>query len=226
MLAVTSIKLTLLVLLIVPVVIVPILFYGRRVRRQSRDSQDAIAAFGAYAEETINAIRTVQAFTHEAIDCARFGTRVEKAFTVARRRIAVRAVLTGLVILLAFGAITLVLWIGGRDVLAGRISAGDLSAFVFYAVIVAMAVGTLSEVWGDIQRAAGAAAAITELLDSGADIKTPPARVALPDPPRGVVTFEDVGFCYPASPGRSALRGFTIAKAGRDGGARRRLGSW
>jgi ATP-binding cassette subfamily B protein len=120
-------------------------------------------------------------------------------------------VLTGLVILLAFGAITLVLWIGGRDVLAGRISAGDLSAFVFYAVIVAMAVGTLSEVWGDIQRAAGAAAAITELLDSGADIKTPPAPVALPDPPRGVVTFEDVGFCYPASPGRSALRGFTIA---------------
>jgi ATP-binding cassette subfamily B protein len=211
MLAVTSIKLTLLVLLIVPVVIVPILFYGRRVRRLSRDSQDAIAAFGAYAEETINAIRTVQAFTHEAIDCARFGTRVETAFTVARRRIAVRAVLTGLVILLAFGAITLVLWIGGRDVLAGRISAGDLSAFVFYAVIVAMAVGTLSEVWGDIQRAAGAAAAITELLDSGADIKTPPARVALPDPPRGVVTFEDVGFCYPASPGRSALRGFTIA---------------
>jgi ATP-binding cassette subfamily B protein len=146
MLAVTSIKLTLLVLLIVPVVIVPILFYGRRVRRLSRDSQDAIAAFGAYAEETINAIRTVQAFTHEAIDCARFGTRVETAFTVARRRIAVRAVLTGLVILLAFGAITLVLWIGGRDVLAGRISAGDLSAFVFYAVIVAMAVGTLSEV--------------------------------------------------------------------------------
>jgi ATP-binding cassette subfamily B protein len=123
----------------------------------------------------------------------------------------VRAVLTGLVILLAFGAIALVLWIGGRDVLAGRISAGDLSAFVFYAVIVAMAVGTLSEVWGDIQRAAGAAAAITELLDSGADIKTPPAPVALPDPPRGVVTFEDVGFCYPASPGRSALRGFTIA---------------
>src|SRR3984893_8650512 len=113
MLAVTSIKLTLLVLLIVPVVIVPILFYGRRVRRQSRDSQDAIAAFGAYAEETINAIRTVQAFTHEAIDCARFGTRVETAFTVARRRIAVRAVRTGLVILLAFGAIS---WFSGSVV--------------------------------------------------------------------------------------------------------------
>jgi len=113
MLAVTSVKLTLLVLLIVPVVIVPILFYGRRVRRLSRDSQDTIAAFGAYAEETINAIRTVQAFTHEATDRARFGTLVETAFAVARRRIAVRAVLTGLVILLAFGAIALVLWIGG-----------------------------------------------------------------------------------------------------------------
>src|SRR5208282_235194 len=189
MLAVTSIKLTLLVLLIVPVVIVPILFYGRRVRRLSRDSQDAIAAFGAYAEETINAIRTVQAFTHEAVDRARFGTRVETAFAVARWRIAI------------------------RDVLAGRISAGDLSAFVFYAVVVAMAVGTLSEVWGDVQRASGAAAAITELLDTVADIKAPPAPVVLPDPPRGIVTFEDVGFCYPASPGRSALQGFTIAVA-------------
>ena len=181
MLAVTSIKLTLLVLFIVPVVIVPILFYGRLVRRLSRDSQETIAAFGAYAEETINAIRTVQAFTHEAMDRARFGTRVETAFAVARRRIAVRAVLTGLVILLAFGAIALVLWIGGRDVLAGRISAGDLSAFVFYAVVVAMAVGTLSEVWGDVQRASGAAAAITELLDSVPDIKAPLAPVALPE---------------------------------------------
>jgi len=211
MLAVTSIKLTLLVLLIVPVVIVPILFYGRRVRRLSRDSQDAIAAFGAYAEETINAIRTVQAFTHEAMDRARFGTRVETAFAVARQRIAVRSVLTGIVILLAFGSIALVLWIGGRDVLAGRISAGDLSAFVFYAVVVAMAVGTLSEVWGDVQRAAGAAAAIAELLDSVADIKAPSAPMVLPDPAHGTVTFEDVGFCYPASAGRSALQGFTIA---------------
>jgi ATP-binding cassette subfamily B protein len=213
MLAVTSVKLTLLVLLIVPVVIVPILFYGRRVRRLSRDSQDTIAAFGAYAEETINAIRTVQAFTHEATDRARFGTLVETAFAVARRRIAVRAVLTGLVILLAFGAIALVLWIGGRDVLAGRISAGDLSAFVFYAVVVAMAVGTLSEVWGDVQRASGAAAAVTELLGSVADIRAPRAPVALPDPPLGVITFEDVSFCYPASPGRSALEGFTITVA-------------
>jgi ATP-binding cassette subfamily B protein len=129
-----------------------------------------------------------------------------------------RAVLAliGVVILLAGSAFCrfyLVSWIGGRDVLAGRISAGDLSAFVFYAVVVAMAVGTLSEVQGDVQRASGAAAAITELLDSVADIRAPRSPVALPDPALGVVTFEDVGFCYPASPGRSALEGFTITVA-------------
>jgi ABC-type transport system involved in cytochrome bd biosynthesis fused ATPase/permease subunit len=129
-----------------------------------------------------------------------------------------RAVLAliGVVILLAGSAFCrfyLVSWIGGPDVLAGRISAGDLSAFVFYAVVVAMAVGTLSEVWGDVQRASGAAAAITELLDSVADIRAPRSPVTLPDPALGVVTFEDVGFCYPASPGRSALEGFTITVA-------------
>jgi ATP-binding cassette subfamily B protein len=211
MLAVTSIKLTLLVLLIVPVVIVPLIFYGRRVRRLSRDSQDAIGAFAAYAEETINAIRTVQAFTHEATDRSRFGTHVETAFAVARRRIAMRAVLTGLVILLAFGGIALALWIGGRDVLAGRISAGDLSAFIFYAVVVAGAVGTLSEVWGDVQRAAGAAAAVAKLLGSEPDIKAPLAPVALPDPARGVVALENVCFRYPGSCDRSALREFSVA---------------
>jgi ATP-binding cassette subfamily B protein len=213
MLAVTSVKLTLVMLLIVPVVMVPLIFYGRRVRRLSRDSQDAIASFGAYAEETINAIRTVQAFTHEAMDRARFGTRVETAFAVARRRIAMRALLTGLVVLLAYGGIVLALWIGGRDVIAGQISSGDLLAFVFYAVVVAGAVGTLSEVWGDVQRAAGAATAITELLDGVVDIKAPPAPVALPDPPRGVVSFENVCFRYPGSCGRSALNDFAIGVA-------------
>jgi len=213
MLAVTSIELTLLVLIIVPVVMVPLIFYGRRVRRLSRDSQDAIASLGAYAEETINAIRTVQAFTHEGMDRARFGTRVETAFSVARRRIAVRAMLAGLIILLALGAITLTLWIGGRDVLAGRISAGDLSAFVFYAVVVAGAVGTLSDVWGDVQRAAGAVAGITDLLNSVADIQAPSAPVALPKPPRGVVSFENVCFRYPGSCTRPALQDFAIAVA-------------
>jgi ATP-binding cassette, subfamily B, bacterial len=210
MLFLTSAKLTSLVLLVVPLVVVPILVYGRRVRHLSRDSQDAIAALSAYAEEAINAVRTVQSFTHEAIDRARFGERAEAAFAVARRRIAMRAILTFLVILLAFGAIAIILWIGGRDVVAGRISAGDLSAFVFYAVVVAGAVGTLSEVWGDLQRAAGAAERIVELLDTEPEIVAPPHPARLPSPACGAVAFEDVVFRYPARPDRSALAGFSL----------------
>jgi ATP-binding cassette subfamily B protein len=210
MLVVTSAKLTGLVLLVVPIVVVPILVYGRRVRRLSRDSQDAIASLSAYAEEAINAVRTVQAFTHETIDRERFGARAEDAFTVARHRIAVRAALTGLVILLAFGAIAIILWIGGHDVMAGRISAGDLSAFVFYAVLVALGVGTLSEVWGDLQRAAGAAERIVELLDSEPGITAPAAPQMLARPVRGAVSFADIGFRYPAQPTRSALDGFSL----------------
>jgi ATP-binding cassette, subfamily B, bacterial len=212
MLFLTSAKLTSLVLLVVPLVVVPILVYGRRVRHLSRDSQDAIAALSAYAEEAINAVRTVQSFTHEAIDRARFGERAEAAFAVARRRVAMRAILTFLVILLAFGAIAIILWIGGRDVVAGRISAGDLSAFVFYAVVVAGAVGTLSEVWGDLQRAAGAAERIVELLDTEPEIVAPPHPARFPAP-RGAVVFEDVVFRYPARPDRSALAGFSLAVA-------------
>jgi ATP-binding cassette subfamily B protein len=211
MLVVTSAKLTSLVLLVVPIVVVPILVYGRRVRHLSRDSQDAIASLSAYAEEAINAVRTVQAFTHEALDRQRFAGRAETAFAVARRRILVRAVLTGLVILLVFGAIAIILWIGGHDVMAGRISAGDLSAFVFYAVIVAAGVGTLSEVWGDLQRAAGAAERIVELLDTSPGITAPAAPQPLAKPVRGAVGFVDIAFRYPAQPDRSALEGFSLA---------------
>jgi ATP-binding cassette subfamily B protein len=213
MLFLTSAKLTSLVLLIVPVVVVPILVYGRRVRHLSRDSQDAIAGLSAYAEEAINAVRTVQAFTHEAIDRARFGGHAEAAFAVARRRIAVRAVLTALVILLAFGAVAVILWIGGHDVMAGRISAGDLSAFVFYAIVVAAAAGTLSEVWGDLQRAAGGAERIVELLDTEPEIAAPAQPVGFPVPPRGEIAFDEVGFRYPARPDRSALDGFSLRVA-------------
>jgi ATP-binding cassette, subfamily B, bacterial len=209
MLAVTSVKLTSLVLLVVPMVVVPILVFGRRVRHLSRESQDAIAAISAYAEEAINAVRTVQAFTHESVDRERFGCEAEAAFGVARRRIAVRAALTGLVILLAFGAIAIILWIGGRDVMAGRITGGDLSAFVFYAVLVAAAVGTLSEVWGDLQRAAGAAERIIELLDAKSDIVAPAVAMPLPTP-RGEIAFDAVGFRYPARPDDAALDNFTL----------------
>jgi ATP-binding cassette subfamily B protein len=213
MMVATSAKLTSFVLLVVPFVVVPILVYGRRVRHLSRDSQDAIAALSAYAEEAINAVRTVQAFTHEAVDRERFGGRAETAFAVARHRITVRAMLTALVILLAFGAITFVLWIGGHDVIAGRITAGELSAFVFYAILVATGVGTLSEVWGDLQRAAGAAERIVELLDSTSGIGTPQNAQDFPTPPRGEIAFEDVSFQYPAQPDRSALDHFSLRVA-------------
>jgi ATP-binding cassette subfamily B protein len=209
MLAVTSAKLTSLVLLVVPIVVVPILVFGRRVRRLSRDSQDAIAGLSAYAEESINAVRTVQAFTHEAVDRERFGAEAEAAFAVARHRITVRAVLTGLVILLAFGAIAVILWIGGHDVMAGRITGGDLSAFVFYAILVAAAVGTLSEVWGDLQRAAGAAERIVELLDAASDVVAPALPTPLP-PPHGEIAFDAVSFRYPARPDDAALDGFAL----------------
>ena len=164
LLVVTSPRLTGMVFLIVPAVVLPLLIYGRRVRRLSRDSQDRVADLSAHADESLGAIRTVQAFGQEARDLGRFGALTESAFQTAVERIRARATLTALVILLAFGAVSLVLWIGGRDVLAGRISPGELSAFVFYAIVVAGSVGALSEVIGDLQRAAGA----TERLDGAA----------------------------------------------------------
>lgn len=211
MLAVTSLKLTGIVLAIVPVVVVPILTFGRRVRALSRRSQDSVADVGAYAEEMINAIRTVQAFTHEAVDRADFQARVAESFRVAVTRIRVRAFLNGVVILLAFGAVAVVLWVGGYDVVAGRMSGGQLSAFVFYAILVAFAVGTLSEVFGDLQRAAGATERLLELLAIEPDIAAPAHAVPLPMPPQGRVDFESVTFFYPARPDRPALADFSLA---------------
>jgi ATP-binding cassette subfamily B protein len=210
MLVVTSAKLAGLVLVVVPFVVVPILFFGRRVRSLSRRSQDRIADVGAYAEEMINAIRTVQAFTHEPIDRARFAGRVTESFDVAIARIRVRALLTAAVILLAFGAIALVLWVGGYDVIEGRMTGGELSAFLFYAVLTAFAVGTISEVYGDLQRAAGAAERLLELLATTPEITAPAHPVAFP-PPLGRVAFEQVSFHYPSRPDRPALDNFSLA---------------
>ena len=213
MLAVTSPKLTGLVALVVPIVIVPILVYGRQVRRLSRASQDRVADVGAYVEESLGNIRTVQAFVHEPVDRALFGGRVETAFATSVRRIRARAVLTAVVILLVFGAVGTILWIGGRDVLAGNLSAGQLSAFIFYAVIVAGSVGAISEVIGDLYRAAGATERLFELLATRPQI-TPPARPrALPQPVEGVVTLRDVRFQYPSRPDRSALDGLNLTVA-------------
>ncbi len=211
MLAVTSVKLTGIVLAVVPVVVVPIMTFGRRVRALSRRSQDRIADVGAYAEEMINAIRTVQAFTHEETDRADFLARVTESFDVAIARIRVRAFLTAVVILLAFGAVAFVLWIGGYDVVQGRMSGGQLSAFVFYAILVAFAVGTLSEVFGDLQRAAGATERLLELLAIEPDIAAPAHPRPLPVPPQGRVDFESVTFFYPSRPDRPSLHDFSLA---------------
>ncbi|MCH6577180.1 MAG: ATP-binding cassette domain-containing protein [Proteobacteria bacterium] len=210
MLAVTSAKLMAFVVLVVPLVVAPIVLIGRWVRRLSRTSQDRVADVGAHVEESLNAVRTIQAFCHEAIDRARFDERVEAAFTVAVRRVRVRAALTALVIVLVFGAVGTILWIGGHDVMAGSISAGELSAFVFYAVVVAGAAGAISEVVGELQRAAGASERLIDLLATKSDITAPARPVALPSPALGEVRFDDVTFHYPSRPDAPALVDFTL----------------
>jgi len=210
MLALTSAKLTLLVLLGVPLVVPPIILFGRRVRRLARASQDRIGDVGAYLDEALHEIRTVQAYGHESEDRRRFGSRVEDAFATARRRIRQRALLVAAVIVLVFGAVGVILWIGGHDVVAGRLSAGQLSAFVFYAVIVASSVGTLSEVVGDVQRAAGATERLFELLSVEPGIRAPAQPVPLPEPARGTVTLDGVTFHYPSRPDAAALDRLTL----------------
>src|SRR5581483_11726535 len=211
MLVITSPKLTALVVLGVPLVVVPILLYGRRVRRLSRASQDRIADVSAHVDESLHEIRTVQAYGHEDADRERFGERVEAAFATAVHRISQRALLIAIVMLLAFCAVAIILWIGGHDVLAGRLSAGDLSAFVFYAVLVAGAFGAVSEVIGDLQRAAGATERLMELLATEPTIRAPASPRPLPQPARGEVRFERVTFHYPSRPDAAALSDFSLA---------------
>ena len=213
MLAITSAKLTLLVLAGVPVVVVPIILFGRRVRRLARASQDRVGDVGAYVDEALHEVRTVQAYGHEPEDRRRFGVRVEAAFAAGVARIRQRALLVASVILLVFGAVGVILWIGGHDVVAGKLSAGQLSAFVFYAAIVAGAVGTISEVVGDLQRAAGATERLFELLAVAPAIRAPEHPVALPAPAQGTLAFDRVGFRYPSRPDAAALDDFTLQVA-------------
>ena len=213
MLVITSPKLAGLTIVIVPLVVLPIIVFGRRVRRLSRESQDRLADVGAFAEETLNAVRTVQAFTHEDIDRARYGGRVEAAFRTAIRRIAARASMTAVVILFVFGAVDAILWIGAKDVVGGGMTGGELAAFVFYAIIVAGSVGALSEVYGELQRAAGATERLMELMAVRAEIAAPADPVALPEPARGDISFDGVTFRYPARPETAALSGFDLAVA-------------
>jgi ATP-binding cassette subfamily B protein len=210
MMAVTSPKLTGFVFVVVPLVVAPIVLFGRRVRTLSRESQDRLGDAGADIDETLNAVRTVQAFNREALDARRVGERIETAFATAARRAFVRSLLVGAVILLVFGAVGVILWIGGHDAIAERITAGELSAFVFYAVVVAGSVGAISEFAADLQRAAGAAERLFELLDAQPAIAAPASAVPLPVPPRGAVTFENVTFTYPSRPDQPALREFSL----------------
>ncbi|MEW9921535.1 ABC transporter transmembrane domain-containing protein [Marimonas sp. MJW-29] len=206
----TSAKLSGLVLLIVPAVLVPILTLGRRMRVISRETQDWIAASSGNASESLSAVQTVQAFTHEAASRSQFSEITEASFDAAKRRIRIRALMTTIVIFLTFSGIVGVLWIGARDVRAGDMSPGALVQFVIYAVMVAGAVAALSEIWGELQRAAGATERLVELLETEDSVRDPDDGLPLKAPVQGRITFEDVHFSYPARPETPALDGVDI----------------
>lgn len=208
---ITNLKLTLIVMVSVPLVVAPIIFFGRRVRDLSRSSQDRLADVGSYIGEMLGQIKTVQAFNHEPHDRARFAAVVEDAFSVARTRIVQRAFLIVVVIVLVLGAVGAMLWVGGMDVIEGRITGGELAAFVFYAVIVGSAVGSISEVIGELQRAAGAAERIVELLQSRSEIEAPAQGLQhLPEKIEGKLQLEDVTYFYPGRPEQAALDGINL----------------
>ena len=211
MLAVTSLKLTALILVLIPLLIVPLIVLGRRVRRLSRDSQDRIADTSGLADETLNAIQTVQAFTLEDLSSRRFDAAVEDSFQVAVRRTRVRSTLTAVATMLTFGAITCVLWVGAHAVIRGEMTGGQLSQFLLYAVYVAVAAASLSEMWGEVQRAAGATERLVELQQSVPRIVAPANPVALPAPGGGEIRFDRVTFRYPSRPDSKALDEFDLA---------------
>ena len=194
----------------IPVVIVPIVLFGRRLRDISRSSQDRVADVGGITTEILSAMKIVQGFNQEARESGRFGEAVERTFAVARSRILVRATMTALLITLVFGSITILLWRGATMVVEGSISGGTIGAFIFAGVIVASAFGALTEVYGDLLRGAGAASRLTELSQIEPEIAPPARPVALPVPPRGSLSFEKVGFSYPTRPGEQAIADFSL----------------
>ena len=212
LLFITNPKLTSIVVIALPLITAPILLFGRRVRALSRQSQDRVADVGSYVAQTLGQIKTVQAYNHQQRDKAHFAQTAEQAFETARRRILQRSWLITLVIVLVLGAVAVMLWVGGMDVIEGSISSGELAAFVFYALIVGMAFGTLSEVIGELQRAAGAAERISELLAARSEITAPEqGLVSLPSKVAGHLTLEGVSFAYPSRPQRNALDDFTLS---------------
>jgi ATP-binding cassette subfamily B protein len=210
LLAFTSVKLTLLVLLIVPAVVVPIVVLGRRLRALSRETQDWIAQSSGNASEALLSVQTVQAYTHEAASRAQFGTITESSFAATRRRIATRAVMTVIVIFLVFAGIVGVLWIGATDVREGVMTPGELVQFVIYAVLVAGSTGSLSEIVGELQRAAGATERLVELLQTEDTVADPTAPVPVPAPVRGEIALRNLAFRYPTRPDAPALDGVDL----------------
>ena len=211
MMVFTSPKLSSLVLVAIPVIVLPLIAFGRSVRRRSRQAQDTLAHATAYASEQIGAIRTLQAFTNEKLVTGRFAAAVEAAFAAARSSILARSLLTFVAIFLIFSSVVAVLWFGSRDVLSGVLSPGTLGQFLLYAVFAAGALGALSEVWGDLSQAAGAAERLTEILAERPGIVAPAHPVALPAAAKDAVAFEAVSFAYPARPDRAAIHGLDFA---------------
>lgn len=231
MLLITSLKLTLIVICCVPIILVPMLIYGRKVRVLAASSQDAIADISTYAGEIIQNIKVVQSYTHEELERNAFSAEVEKAFSVAKHRIKQRSLLIATVIFLTFGAISGMLWMGGMDVLAGKMTGGELGAFVFYAVMVAMSVATVAEVYGELQRAAGSATRLLALLEIESEITELKPSEAIDDNQKVAIEFKQVSFCYPSRPDSPALKdinlmiptGKTVALVGPSGAGKTTL---
>ena len=210
MLAAVSLKLTGLVLLIVPLLIGPLFFYGRKVRALTVQSQDRFAEAVGFAGESIEALETVQAFGREGTASTRFDAAVDGAFSASLKRISARAVMTAAIVLVMFGGVTLVLWLGARDVIDGRMSEGALIQFVLLAVFAAGAVAALGESWGDVQKASGAMARIGDLMQAEPEVAAPTVPAVLPSPPRGEAELRDVSFAYPGRPELTALKDFSL----------------
>ncbi|KRR15923.1 ABC transporter [Bradyrhizobium lablabi] len=215
MMVITSPKLSGFVLLAIPVIVIPLVAFGRWVRRLSRNAQDTLADASAYASELVGAIRTVQAYTSERMATTRFGGEVEQAYEAARSSTRARAVLTLIIIFIVFSSVVAILWVGSHDVLTGQITPGRLGQFVLYAAFAATGLGQLSEVWGEVSAASGAAERLFEILRVKSQITAPPQPVALPQPARGDVGFENVSFAYPARPDVLAIDNVSLSvKAG------------
>ena len=211
MMVITSPRLSGFVLLAIPVIVLPLVAFGRWVRRLSRGAQDTLADATAYASELIGAIRTVQAYTSERMANARFGSEVEQAYEAARHSTRARSVLTAIIIFIVFTSVVLILWVGSHDVLTGTITPGRLGQFVLYAAFAAASLGQLSEVWGEVSAASGASERLFEILDVKSAISAPASPRALPVPARGDVSFENVRFAYPTRPGTWAIDGVSLS---------------